>query len=446
MTSAPYGRARRVPSAAATVTAILLLTATGCGDSGTGGSGSEGEGTGTVVFWDNNGGVRTDNWKKIITEFEKKYPDIKVKYVGVPIADVQSKYDTAIQGGGLPDVGGVGTAYLAGLVAQNALEPVTDRIEKSGLKGKLVTGMVTSVRAAGGSEDLYEVPTSANMGTLWYRTDLFEEAGLQPPTTWENFYKAAATLTDAKRNRFGFTIRGGAGSVAQALEMMYGQSGIDTFWNGDKTTVNDPKNVKALEKYVALYKKATPAADVNNDFVKMVAQFDQGQIGMLQHNLGSYVDHVKAFGKSRIEGIPTPPSTPGGPRTPVSNPVDGLGLFKSSKNKAAAWKFIVFAASAEMNSFSNEAAGGVPANTDAADDAWINSAKPTKTAMEALNDPATKIVQLPYYLPDWNTLSKADTEPMFQKVLLGKMSAQEFADMLAEKLNTAQADYKKHNS
>ncbi|MER6084669.1 hypothetical protein ABT156_41415, partial [Streptomyces sp. NPDC001833] len=31
-------------------------------------------------------------------------PDIRVKYVGVPAASVQSKYDTAIQGGGLPDV------------------------------------------------------------------------------------------------------------------------------------------------------------------------------------------------------------------------------------------------------------------------------------------------------------------------------------------------------
>ncbi|MFD1833237.1 ABC transporter substrate-binding protein [Streptomyces desertarenae] len=425
------------------VSASLALTATACGGGAGTEAGSEGDGKGEIVFWDNNGGVRTEVWKKIIAEFEKENPDIDVEYVGIPIADVQSKYDTAIQGGGdsLPDVGMVGTAYLANMVAQGALDPVTDRIEDSPLKGKLVKGMVDSVRAAGGEEELFTVPTSANQGVLWYRTKLFDEAGLEPPTSWENFYKAAEELTDKGKNRFGFTIRGGAGSIAQALEMMYAQSGIDSFWEGDKTTVNAPENVEALEKYVALYDKATPKADLNNDFTKMVATFTGGEVGMLQHNLGSYTDHVKAFGEDGVDGLPMPPSSEGGPRTLVSNPVDGLGLFKSSKNKAAAWKFIEFAASAEMNSLWNESAGAIPAHTDAADDQWITQAEPTRAAMESLDDPKTTIVQLPYYLPDWNGISKADTEPNFQKLLLGQMTAKEFADDLAERLNEAQAEW-----
>ncbi|MEU1664298.1 sugar ABC transporter substrate-binding protein [Streptomyces sparsogenes] len=433
--------------AAVAVTLALALSATACGEDGSN-SGSEGSGKGKIVFWDNNGGPRTAIWKQIIAKFEKKYPDIEVEYVPIPIADVQSKYDTAIQGGGdsLPDVGGVGTAYLANLVAQDALEPVTDRIQDSSLQGKLVKNMVDSVRSAGGDDkEMFSVPTSANQGTLWYRTDLFKAKGLDAPTSWDNFYKAAEELTDKGRNKFGFTLRGGAGSIAQAMEMMYAQSGITTFWDGDKTTLNDPRNVAALEKYVGLYKKVTPAADLNNDFTKMVAQFDQGDIGMLQHNLGSYTDHLKAFGKDKIAGVPMPPSADGQPRTIVSNPVDGLGLFKASENKAAAWKFIEFAASAEMNSLWNQDVGAIPANVDAADDAWIKQAPPTKAALESLSDPQTKVVQLPYYLPDWNTISKADNEPNFQKVLLGKMTAKEFCDKVADELNKAQADWKKHH-
>ncbi|MGW5349565.1 ABC transporter substrate-binding protein [Streptomyces sp. NPDC004031] len=443
----PQHRHRRARLAAGTaLAAALALTVTACGDDGSGSSGGEGSGKGKIVFWDNNGGVRTDVWKQIIAAFEKQNPDIHVEYVGIPIADVQKKYDTAIAGGGLPDVGGVGTAYLANMVAQNALEPLSARIDDSGLKGKLVTGMVSSVQAAGGrGKEMYEVPTSANMGTLWYRPDLFTAAGLQPPTTWSAFYAAADKLTDAGKNKFGFTLRGGAGSIAQALEMMYAQSGIDSFWNGDRTTVDDPKNVAALEKYVGLYKKDTPEADLNNDFVNMVAEFDHGTVGMLQHNLGSYNDHVKAFGKDGIEGVTLPPSQDGGVRTIVSNPVDGLGLFKSSTNKSAAWKFIEFAASAQMNSLWNRSAGAIPANTGAAHDAWINDARPTKTAMESLDDPGTKIVQFPYYLPDWNNITKADTEPDFQKVLLGKMTAKDFAEELAGKINDAQADFLAHN-
>ncbi|GHF02499.1 sugar-binding protein [Streptomyces spiralis] len=437
-------RSGRRTALAVALGSALALTATACGDdgSGTGGSkGSEGSGKGEITFWDSNGGVRTDIWKQVIADFEKKYPDIKVNYVGIPAASAQSKYDTAIQGGGLPDVGGVGTAMLAEIAAQGALEPLDGRLEKSSLNGRLSPGLLSVSKAAGGGDTLYQVPTSANNGTLWYRTDLFKKAGLDAPTTWSKFYEAADKLTDKGKNAFGFTIRGGEGSIAPALDAVYGQTGITSFWNGDRTTVNDPKNVAALEKYVALYKKDTPSADVNNDFTKMVAQWDSGTIGMLSHNLGSYQDHLKALGKDKFRGIPNP-TMDDGTRVQVSNPVDGLGLFKASKNKAAAWKFIEFALSHEENSKFNESAGQVPANTDAAKDAWIQQSEPTKLAAEALNGANTKIVQLPYYLPDWNTISKADNEPNFQKVLLGKMTAKEFLDTLAEQLNKAQAEWK----
>ncbi|MEW1890135.1 sugar ABC transporter substrate-binding protein [Streptomyces sp. IBSBF 3010] len=431
-------------AAAVSLAAVLALTATACGDDGSG-SGDEGSGKGEITFWDNNGGPRTAVWKEIIQDFEKKYPDIKVKYVPIPIADVQSKYDTAIAGGGVPDVGGVGTAYLANMVSQEALEPLGDRIKDSSLNGKLVEGMVESVKdAAGRDDEMYTVPTSANNGALWYRTDLFKAAGLEAPTTWAKFYEAAGKLTDAKNNKFGYTIRGGAGSIAQAVDAAYGQSGITEFWNGDKTTLNDPKNVAALEKYVALYKKATPSADVNNDFTKMVAQFDTGTIGMLSHNLGSYQDHLKALGKDKFAGIPNPVGD-GGTRVQVSNPVDGLGLFKASKNKTAAWKFIEFAASHEANSKWNESAGAIPANTEAAKDPWISEAAPTELAAKALTDGSTKIVQLPYYLPDWNNISKADNEPEFQKLLLGKVTAKAFLDKMADELNAAQKEWKERS-
>ncbi|MEU4010938.1 sugar ABC transporter substrate-binding protein [Streptomyces pseudogriseolus] len=439
------GRGRRGrTSVAVALGAVLALTATACGDDGSGsGDGAKGSGTGKIVFWDNNGGVRTDIWKEIIADFEKKNPDIDVEYVGIASTEYQSKVDTAIQGGGLPDVGGISASMLAGFAAQGALEPLDERLEGSSLNGKLNKDMIESLRAAGGGDDqLYSVPTSANNGVLYYRTDMFEQAGLEEPTTWDRFFEAAEKLTDKGGNRFGYTIRGGAGSIAQALDAMYGQSGITSFWDstGKRTTVNDPRNVKALERYAALFKKVTPAADLNNDFTKMVAQWDSGEIGMLNHNLGSYQDHVKALGTEKFRGIPQPVG-PGGKRVQVSNPVDGIGLFKSSENKDAAWKFIEFAASAQSNSKFNESAGQVPAHADAAKDAWIAKAEPTKLAAQALSDGSTTIVQLPYYLPDWNTVSKADNEPNFQKVLLGDMTAKAFLDGLAEQLNEAQAEW-----
>ncbi|WP_338695233.1 sugar ABC transporter substrate-binding protein [Streptomyces sp. Q6] len=438
-------RSRRLVAAISLVSA-LALTATACGDDGSskgGDEGGKGSGKGKIVFWDNNGGVRTAVWKEIIADFEKANPDIDVEYVGVSATEYQSKVETALQGGGLPDVGGVGTTMVSALNLQGALEPLSARYEKSPLKGKLNEGFVESVKAAaGGGDEMYTIPTSANNGTLYYRKDLFDKANLPEPITWDAFYKAADKLTNAKKNEFGYTIRGGAGSVAQAFDAMYGQSGLTSFWDasGKKTTLNDAKNVAALEKYAALYKKVTPSADLNNDFTKMVAQWDSGTIGMLNHNLGSYQDHVKALGADKFRGIPQP-TGPGGKRVQVSNPVDGVGIFKASKNKDAAWKFVQYAASHEANSKWNESAGSIPANNDAAKDAWISKAEPTKLAAAALTDGSTTILQLPYYLPDWNTITKTDAEPDFQKLLLGKTSAKDFLDKMADAFNKAQAEW-----
>ncbi|WP_329039410.1 sugar ABC transporter substrate-binding protein [Streptomyces sp. NBC_00178] len=433
-------------AAVTALVSVLALTATGCGDDGsgiTGAQGAEGPGTGKIVFWDENGGVRTAVWKEIIADFEKANPDIDVQYVGIASTEAQSKYDTAIQGGGLPDVGGVGAAMVAGITAQDALEPLDDRVEASSLKGRLNEAMIENVRSAAGRDEMYTVPISATNGVLYYRTDLFEKAGLGEPDTWDAFYAAAAKLTDRKKNRFGYTIRGGPGSIAQALDAMYGQSGIESFWDesGTRTTVDDPKNVAALEKYVGLYRKATPEADLNNDFTKMVAQFDAGGIAMLNHNLGSYQDHVGSLGTGRFRGIPQP-ELADGRRVMVSNPVSGLGLLKSSQNKAAAWKFIEFAASHASNSTFAESAGLIPANKDAAEDPWLDEAETTKLGAEALFSGDTRIVQLPYYLPDWNTLSKADNESGFQKVMLGRTSAADFLHTLADDLDKAQAEWK----
>src|SRR6266540_1699939 len=320
---AVMGTSRWLAATAAFLAAGLALA--GCGsDSGSSGSG----GTTQITFWDDNGGpARTPVWQHIIDEFQKANPNIKVEYVGIPIAQTQQKYDTAIAGGGLPDVGGVSTAMLANLVPQKALDAVDDRVSGGALNGKLSQAVVATVRSAIPDQKLYLVPMSTNIGMYWYRTDWFTEAGLKAPDNWSDFFNAVQKLTDTGKNRYGFTIRGGSGSIAQMLEVIYGQSGITSIFDeSGKATINDPRNVAALQKLVALYKKNTPQADVTNDFPKMVAQFDGGTIAIMQHNLGSYNDHVKALGKDKVAAFAVPKSATGS-RAVVSNPVSGLGVF-----------------------------------------------------------------------------------------------------------------------
>ncbi|GII78255.1 sugar-binding protein [Sphaerisporangium rufum] len=434
----------RACTAAAAVLA-MSLAATACGDDSGSGEGQAAGGKTTITFWDNNGGVRTPIYQELIKRFEQANPTIHVEYVGIPIASVQQKYDTAVAGGETPDVGGVTTSYLANLTGQGALEPADDWLAKSSLNGKLVENMLASVKQTTPDGKLYLVPATSNLDVVWYQKDKLDAAKVTAPKSWDEFFTAVDKLTKTP-DQYGWTIRGGAGAIFQLLAEAYAYSGVNTFFDASgKSTVNDPKNVELVAKIAALYKKNTPEADVTNDFPKMVAQFTSGKVAMMHHNLGSYNDHVKAFGADKVDAFPLPVGL-SGKRTVVANPVDGFAVFKNSKNKDAAWKFVDFLLSKESNSYWNQQTGQIPANTDAQGDSWLAERPYLKSAVETLGSPDTVVVSPPYYLPQFSSITKADTEPLFQKVLLGQMKPQEFLDTMAQKLTEAQEEWKKAHS
>jgi multiple sugar transport system substrate-binding protein len=431
---------QRPARAAAAVGAALLaaVALAGCGSSSSSSSGKT-----EITFWDNNGGPsRTPIYQHLIAQFEQANPDIHVKYVGIPSSSVQQKYDTAVAGGQPPDIGGVTTSYLANLVGQDALEPLDDRLAGSSLKGKLVTGLFDTVTATAADHKLYELPSSGNLDVIWYRTDLFDAAGLAAPKTWDDFFAAATKLTDPANKQYGYTLRGGAGSIFQLLAEMYAYSGQSEVFNGGRSTVDDAKHAELVDRMAKLYKQATPAADINNGFPQMVAEFTSGSVAMMHHNLGSSSDVKKAFG-DKAAAVPLPSNS--GKSTVLANPVDGFSVFKAGKHKDAAWKFAEFLVSKESNSYWNQQVGQIPANSEVQSDGWIAGNPAVKAAVALFRDPATTVVEAPVYLPQYSSITKADSEPLYQKVLLGQLSAADFVGQLAGKLTSAQADWDKRH-
>ncbi|EWM10329.1 sugar ABC transporter substrate-binding protein [Kutzneria sp. 744] len=427
-------------SRATTIAVILacVLGLAGCG-------GGDADGKVTITFWDNNGGPgRTPVFQHLIAEFERAEPDIHVEYVGIPSSSVQQKYDTAIAGGATPDVGGVTTSYLSDLVGQDALAPLDDRLAGSPLRDKLLPSLVDDVRQAGGDHKLYELPSSANLDVIWYRKDWFAQAGLQPPSTWDELLADAARLTDRSANRYGYTVRGGAGSVFQLLSEAYSYSGQPSFFGADGTsTTAAPGNVDLVRRVAALYGKATPAADVNNGYTQMVAEFTGGSVAMMHHNLGSSGDLLKALGPDKVGAIPLPVG-PSGKRTVVPNPTDGFAVFKAGEHQDAAWKFVQFLLSKDSNSYWNQQVGQIPANTDVYADAWLRADQPVEMALGVLRAKDTVLATAPFALPRFSPITKADSEPRYQKVLLGTLSANDFLHGLADELTAAERDWRSH--
>jgi trehalose/maltose transport system substrate-binding protein len=103
---------------------------------------------------------------------------------------------------------------------------------------------------------LVGMPWFTDAGLLYYRTDLLEKYGLQPPTTWEELQTAAQTIMDGERANnpdfWGFVFQGDAyeGLTCNGLEWQYSNGGGRIVEDVDGTptvTLNNPQAVAAFE-------------------------------------------------------------------------------------------------------------------------------------------------------------------------------------------------------
>ncbi|WP_019635738.1 ABC transporter substrate-binding protein [Paenibacillus fonticola] len=461
---------RRYAAAAIAIILILSAALTGCGSNksvnggngsvslsssdnsggseGSGGSGnssSSGEQV-SITFWDENSGPqRTPYYEELINRFEAANPDIKVDYVGLPASSAKQKYDVAIASNEMPDIGGLNQFWISDFVAKGVLLDLEDYFSNWSEKDKIAPSAIDGSRSSAPDGKLYQIPNTSNYSTLWYRADWFEDAGISVPQTFDEFFATAGKLTDSAKGRYGYTIRGGAGSSKQLTEILYAYSGITEYFDQDgKATINDPAHVEFLEKYVQLYGKNTPTSDVTNGYKEMVAVFDTGIAAMVQHNLGSFGEHTKAFGENATEfkAAPLPKSTQGY-RVVTGGDNVGLAIFKSSKNPEAAWKFLTFLASEESQNYWNQNIGQMPTRVDSLNSEWVKNSQHILALSEAIADPTTKVLIPPIYLPDYSSIQLNVLEPGFQSVLLGKESPEEFLDEWAQAMEAALAEYQK---
>ncbi|MFL6560253.1 MAG: ABC transporter substrate-binding protein, partial [Bacillus sp. (in: firmicutes)] len=235
-------------------TSVLALTMatgmllTGCGGNTASSTTKESGDKDKVVkltFWDENAGpARTPVWEEVIKRFEAKNPKIDVEYVGIPNASAKSKYDAAIAADDMPDIGSVQTTWLPEFSIRKALLPLDPYFKKSEISEKINKSATEVNKKITQDGKLYGIPYAQNLDSLWIRTDWFKEAGVTEPKTWDEFFAVIEKMRDKAKNRYGFTIRGGAGASFTIQRAMFAYSGLDFFDKNGKTNINDPKHVE----------------------------------------------------------------------------------------------------------------------------------------------------------------------------------------------------------
>jgi len=179
--------------------AVLVLAAVlaGCSNSkssGSGGSSSE-KGKLEIFSWWTAGG-EADGLKALIDDFHKKYPDIKIEneaVAGGAGSNAKAVLATRMQGGDPPSTFQVhGGAELLTWVKAGKMEALDSLYKKNGWDGKFPKDLIDMVSYNG---KIYAVPVDIHRGNvLWYNKKIFEDNGLEPPKTFDDFFKVADKL------------------------------------------------------------------------------------------------------------------------------------------------------------------------------------------------------------------------------------------------------------
>ncbi|OME45819.1 ABC transporter substrate-binding protein [Paenibacillus odorifer] len=328
------------------VTSIVLVMTTtlaaGCGgnngsaDKETGNTSKAGSSTGKkteLTFWGDWGGEGQMQFETMVDAFNKSQDKIHVKYVLQQ--DMITKFLTSATNGGTPDVLFWDRWRTSLYAPKNVLHPVDEYLTRDGISEDDFYS--ESLRELSYDDKLYGLPLTVDARALFYNKKLLAEAGLQPPTTWDELEAAATKLTKWNGNKLetaGFSM-GDLGLFNMYLQ----QAGGTMLTEDGKTNFNNEQGKQVLEFWDRL---------MNKDKVYKVGfelglgegqdAFVTGKVAMLYSGPWMLSTYNK-YGKDLDYGIVPPPAGPNGDKGSV---MGGFGLVipEGSKHKEEAWEFI----------------------------------------------------------------------------------------------------------
>ncbi|OLU35286.1 sugar ABC transporter substrate-binding protein [Pseudomonas sp. PA15(2017)] len=377
--------------------------------------------------------------QRLAKTFEEQHPDIKLKWVVLEENVLRQRLttDIATQGGQF-DVLTIGM-YEAALWGEKGwLEPMKDLPADYALDD--VFPSVREGLSANGQ--LYALPFYAEASITYYRTDLFEQAGLKMPEqpTWEQMAEFAGKLHQPDKGQYGICLRGKAGwgenmALITTVANAYGARWFDEQWKPEFT---GSEWKSALNFYVDTMKKYGPPGASSNGFNENLALFNSGKCAMWVDAsvAGSFVTDTSQSKVTDSVGFTFAPTqvTDKGASWLYSW---ALAIPTSSKSKDAARTFSAWATSQAYAELVAEKDGvaNVPPGTRAStySDAYMKAAPFAKVTLDSLKkanpaDPSAKPV--PYVgiqlvtIPEFQAIGTA-VGKLFAAALTGQMQPEQ---------------------
>ncbi len=337
------------------------------GDSGESAeSGGGGEGTVEIFSWWTGAGEE-DGLLALIDLFEQEHPDITVDNAAVAGGagtNAKAVLATRMQGDDPPSTFQVhgGAELNEGWVAADKMEPLNDFYEEQGWMDKFPQDLIDMVSKDG---NIYSVPVNIHRGNvIFYNKQVFEDNGLEVPTTYDEFIAVADKLQDAGVTPLALGDKE-AWTATQIFEnILLGELGPDDYkslWAGD-IAFDDDRVVAAAEKFKTVlgYVNEDHASRNWQDAAQLVGDGEAAMINMGDWAKG-YFSNDLDLETNKDFGYFAFPETDGD----FMVITDTFGLPKGVENPDEVKEFLSVLGSVEGQDAFNPLKGSIPARVDA---------------------------------------------------------------------------------
>lgn len=376
----------------------------------------------TINFWHHYSAQSAENetlMNDLIPKFESENPGIKVNAVSHEWAELHDKILVSASSQSLPDVARLDIAWLPEFQQMGVLVALDQEMPDFSEVASTLLDSALSTANIGGS--YYALPLNTNSKILFYNTAMLEAAGVEVPTTMDEWVEAVRKLSGTNANGqqiWGWNEPALSGWNICPFIWSFGGS----LTNEEQTVatgyINSPETVKAVETFAMLVQEGA-LTGFNSGDIPMTDGFGTGRYAMMLEGpwktaelAGAYPD--VAYGTAYM------PAGEGGSISVLGG--EDIAMFNTA-NREAAWKFMQFM-TGEYAETAMAKCGQIPVNKAALESDTVKNADyaPFIQAIETAKARPT--------VAAWSEMDNELTNAM-TAVVNGEKTAQEAMDELA---------------
>lgn len=321
--------------------------------------------------------------RELVDAWNADHPN-QIEVTIIPASEFVARVGTGAAAGEVPDLLPIDLIYVPQFAKAGQLTEISEIAEGFEFFDQLSP---SHIRLGMYEDGLYSVPFSAEGSVLLYNKGLFTQAGLdpeKPPTTWDEIYEAAKAITALGNGNYGYYFSGNcAGCNAFTyLPLIWASGGDVLSEDGLTATVDTPEVKAALEFYKKMWDEGLippgAQADTGTDFFNA---FAQGNIGMV--GSGAFSNSLLKKDYPDIDfGITFLPGMEGGESSFAGG--DSIAIPAGAANVEAAWEFIAWTFSEEIQVEMYAKSGQMPVRIDLSNNKYFQEDPRLITNAEAM--------------------------------------------------------------